>query len=207
MPSYSPDGRHIAFGYASGFEKGTDHCCATSQIYVMDADGRNRRAVTPFASTGDRSEPKWSPDGKQLLFRLEDDGKPDGGRALFIVNVDGSGLRQLTSWATHAGGGADWSAADNLIVFRAVADNEAGIGNFFTIRPDGSALTQITHLTNTVISHRASFSPDGKWIVVGYHTPPSGKTDLYIMRIDGSGVRDFTNTPSISDTAADWGHA
>ena len=47
----------------------------------------------------------------------------------------------------------------------------------------------------------------GNWIIVGHHTGAADKTDLFIMRTDGSGVRNFTNTPQISDTAADWGPA
>ena len=44
-----------------------------------------------------------------------------------------------------------------MIVFRAVEDDEAGKGNFYTIHPDGTGLTQVTQFTDTVISHKVAF--------------------------------------------------
>jgi Tol biopolymer transport system component/DNA-binding winged helix-turn-helix (wHTH) protein len=56
-PHWSPDGRRIAFDYRPGNR---------SQIYVMDADGRNTHVI----SSSDFNEvvPRWSVDGKSLFF-------------------------------------------------------------------------------------------------------------------------------------------
>lgn len=205
-PAYSPDGSQIAFDLAYGpVDEHLDQI-KFAEVYVMNADGTKPRAVTSFAAwAGDTGGPDWSPDGKQILFEhtTTSAGKPPSSRALFVINGDGSGLRQLTDWSLGAGGVPDWSAAANLIAFRAVTDYEEGIGNFYTIHPDGTALTQITHLTNTHISQRADFSPDGKWIVVG-RTGTNNKSDLFVMRTDGSDAHAITNTPEW-DTAPDWG--
>ncbi len=56
-PSWSPDGKRIAF---------TSDRDGNSEIYVMDADGGNQRNLT----NNDRSDedPSWSPDGKRITF-------------------------------------------------------------------------------------------------------------------------------------------
>src|SRR5207245_6158575 len=135
-PSYSPDGRKIAFAFAYGPVDEKLDQIKFAQLYVMNADGTSPHAVTSFAAfSGDASMGVWSPDGKQLLFERGTNkaGKPPSSRALFVINTDGSGLRQLTPWPLHAGGVPGWSAAANLIVFRAVTNDEQGIGNFYTV--------------------------------------------------------------------------
>jgi len=106
--------------------------------------------------------------------------KPAGGRALFIIDLDGSHERQLTPWSAGADGTPDWSST-NLIVFRAVADEESGNGNFFTVHPDGTALTQITHFTDRSSATRSgspltasgSSSPRRRPAAATTSSPPS----------------------------------
>jgi TolB protein len=202
--AFSPDGKYIAAGTYHGDVKGGQ--IQFSEIVVMDADGSHRHEVTKFpAYSGDAGGVAWSPDGKRLVFARSNAGatKPDGGRALFIMDADGSHQRQLTPWTVGAGGTPAWSSKTNLIAFRAVADEEAGIGNFFTIHPDGTSLTQVTHFTDTVISHKVAFSADGKWIVFAKETSP-GNNDIFIAKIDGTDMGAVTNTP-LADSAPDWG--
>src|SRR4051794_18147284 len=52
-PSWSPDATRIA--YQRGYAPDGD-------IYVMDADGRNKQALVDAASSD--SAPSWSPDGR-----------------------------------------------------------------------------------------------------------------------------------------------
>jgi Tol biopolymer transport system component len=202
--AFSPDGKHIAAGTYHGHVKAGE--IQFSDIVVLDADGSHRHQVTKYpAYSGDAGGVAWSPDGKRLVFARSNAGatKPDGGRALFIVDVDGRHQRQLTPWTVDAGGTPDWSSRTNLIAFRAVADEESGIGNFFTIHPDGTSLTQVTHFTDTVISHKVGFSPDGHWIVFAKETT-SGNNDVFIAKVDGTDMRAETNTP-LADSAPDWG--
>jgi Tol biopolymer transport system component len=202
--AFSPDGKYIAAGTYHGDV--TSDQIKFSEIVVMDADGSHRHEVTKFpAYSGDAGGVAWSPDGKRLVFARSNAGatKPDGGRALFIMDADGSHQRQLTPWAVGAGGTPDWSSKTNLIAFRAVADEESGIGNFFTIHPDGTSLTQVTKFTDTVISHKVGFSRDGQWIVFAKETAP-GNNDVFIAKIDGTDMRAVTNTP-LADSAPDWG--
>jgi TolB protein len=62
-------------------------------IFVIGADGRGLRQVTPWRlDAGDH--PDWSPDGRRILFRA-----PEhffAGSNLWTVRPDGTGLKQLT---------------------------------------------------------------------------------------------------------------
>ena len=210
---FSPDGTRIAFinargqvaqGGTHGLPVGSDQL-EFSSVVVMDADGGNRNEVTHDAAfTGDLGGVAWSPDGKQLVYSRWNSGaaNPPKGRALFIIDVDGRNQRQLTPWDIGASGTPDWSAATDLIVFRKVADEEAGVGNFFTIRPDGTALTQITDFTETVISHKVGFSTDGLWVVFA-KTATNGRNDVFIANTDGSRLQQVTNAAQ-ADSSPDW---
>ena len=86
-PSWSPDGKRIAFT-ADRSDREWNR-----QIYVMDADGGNQRRLTqnPFKDWN----PSWSPDGKRIAFvsNRED----DGNREIFVINTNGDNPRNLTN--------------------------------------------------------------------------------------------------------------
>ena len=56
-PSFSPDGRHLAF---------VSERDGNAEIYVMDSDGSNPRRLTDH-SAADFS-PSFSPDGRHIVF-------------------------------------------------------------------------------------------------------------------------------------------
>jgi TolB protein len=74
-PTFSPDGRRIAF---------VSTRAGPPQIYVMAADGTDQELLAPFdyGATGSSNAPEWSPDGSPQLF---------------LVDVAGRRVRQLTS--------------------------------------------------------------------------------------------------------------
>ena len=81
-PSWSPDGKHIAFARAG----------RNREIYVIDADGGNQRNLTnnPFS---DR-DPSWSPDGKRIAFVST----RDGNREIYVIDAEGAQqTRRLTN--------------------------------------------------------------------------------------------------------------
>ena len=80
--TWSPDGSRIAVVYGKG---------NLTDIYVMDPDGISN-VVRLTANKSSNNNPSFTPDGQQLLFSSNMNGNLD----LYIINVDGSNLIQLT---------------------------------------------------------------------------------------------------------------
>lgn len=203
-PAWSPNGKAIAFSRAWGPVQ--DDWIKFNDLFVMNASGKGLRQITrittskPFsAGVGGSS---WSPDGKQLVFEVENSprGRPANSRALFVVDDDGSDLRQLTPWSLNAGDRPDWSPDGDLILFKAPAKGQHG--NLYTIKPDGSGLEQLTRYPAPRAVFSGSFSPDGNWIT--FSRGP-GYPGVFVMRANGTGVRQVTRGGY--HVAPDWGPA
>ena len=64
------------------------------------------------------SAPAWSPDGRQIAFESDLDGDPE----IFVMNADGSGVRQLTHNTIWDEGPA-WAPDGTKLAFSSGADN------------------------------------------------------------------------------------
>lgn len=199
-PAWAPSGKEVA--YARGWGGVRNGQIKFADIYMMNEGGTGARRVTRVTAAKPFSanvvHPAWSPEGKQLVFSVETTatGEPANSLALFVVNADGSGLRQLTPWSLNAGDRPDWSPDGKLILFRAPAKNDRG--NLYTVNPDGSGLRQLTHYPANVVA-TGSFSPDGEWITF------AKSANVFVMRADGTGARQISH--GISAWAPDWGPA
>ena len=171
-PAPSPDGRRVA--YLDMMEDG---------IWVADLATGARQRV----SSGEEldMQPAWSPDGTRLAFVSY----RSGGSDIYVVNADGTGLRNIMPddfpAATYEMQPA-WSPDGTRIVF--ASDREGG-RSLFTIRPDGSGLSRIT-TDATARDDQPSWSPDGTRLVFRRsYSGPGGTAagiDLVIVRADGS---------------------
>ncbi|MBX5479880.1 MAG: PD40 domain-containing protein, partial [Pyrinomonas methylaliphatogenes] len=86
-PTVSPDGRLIAY---TGYDQ-TDDTYIVSKLYLMDADGNNKKVLTPDF---DRSPEElfWAPDGSGIYFTTEDRGTNN----LWFISATGGAPRQIT---------------------------------------------------------------------------------------------------------------
>jgi dipeptidyl aminopeptidase/acylaminoacyl peptidase len=91
--------------------------------------------------------PQWSPDGTRIVFQRKNTrALPQNQTAIYVINADGTGERRVTPWNLRAGDHPDWSPDGRRILFS--SNFEAGpnvSANIYTIRPDGTGLTQLTH--------------------------------------------------------------
>ncbi|MFN2525305.1 MAG: TolB family protein, partial [Actinomycetota bacterium] len=98
FPTWSPDGRKLAFARADA------NSLFEYDIYVVDADGGSPVNLTQTPQYRDW-EPSWSPDGSKIVFRSDRAAPEVVTRPLFdffegdlfIMNADGSDVRPLTS--------------------------------------------------------------------------------------------------------------
>jgi TolB protein len=208
-PGFSPDSKRIAFTQSTGRVRrdpqGGDWI-EHSALTVVNVDGSRRHVIyqgRPFS--GDLNGPTFAPDGKRLAFERAASGfaKPPGRTAVFIINIDGSGLRQLTPWAENDGDHPDWSPDGKWILFHSHVDDAAGQPQIFVIHPDGTGRRQLTHFADGIWVGRSSFSPDGKSIVFAKGRE-SGNVDVFTMHLDGSNVQRVTRS-KLWESAPDWG--
>jgi Tol biopolymer transport system component len=106
-PSWSPDGTKILFDGYRDFN-GSRNCYAVncSEIFVMNADGSNDHPITSDPNRGGIYEsPKWSPDGTKIVTSLPLGTIADSvdlGRAIVVMNADGSNQINLSNRSDHA---------------------------------------------------------------------------------------------------------
>jgi len=81
QPSWSPDGRRIAF---------QAYRTSTWQIWTVNADGSDLKPVT--SSPYDDREPAWSPDGTRIAFSSDRSGNYD----VWVLTLSTGALRQAT---------------------------------------------------------------------------------------------------------------
>jgi TolB protein len=210
-PSFAPDNEHVTFVRATGrlkvFRKLEYEQIEHSAIAIIGVDGTGEREILRLPRyAGDIHYPQISPDGRLIVFERVNSplAKRRFGRALFVMNADGTDLQRITPWKLHAGDGADWAPDSSRLLFRSNVEVDDERSQFYTVRPDGTGMTQISHFR---FSHRrlfsATFSPDGRQIVFA-KADRKGRGDIWIMNADGSDPRPVLQaTPW--DSAPDWG--
>jgi TolB protein len=159
-PAFSPNGRDIVFTSFDERLKGA----LKSAIVIGGSDGRNRRDVVPASSRSGLADPQFSPKGDRILFERLNLGRsrPKDARAIFVVNVDGSGIRRITPWNLSAGD-PEWSPDAKWILFNS-NEHLNKKSQLYVIHPDGTGLKQLTHRRRGTLGASAAFSPDGRWI-------------------------------------------
>ena len=168
-PTWSPDGRWIAFNAPNG---------NFSELRVIRVDGSGERVVASPAGMS-----AWSPDGTKIVFS----GDPFFGTAgLFVVNPDGSGLTPLlgADFADPPGnwlGYPAWSPDGKSIAF--LRANDYMWWPVYVVNADGSS-PRMFEGSGTVME--PSWSPDGTMLAVGHLDRVIGT-----MNADGSGFQAY----------------
>ena len=175
-PSFSPDGTRILF--ANRAAEGP------TSLWTVDTTGENPDLL--YAGPNTIVAADWAPMGNRIAFAMAVD-QPDA-YEVFIMDADGSNLRQLTRGLPGIGGSLDWSPDGKSLLIYAGA---AGDKNIFLVNVDAETAVQLTNGGNNAAS---SFSPDGQWIAFN-SLRNNDQADIFIMRPDGTDVRQVTNDP------------
>jgi serine/threonine-protein kinase len=155
-PALSPDGSRIAVVVES--EAGRD-------IWIKQIGG----PLSRLTLTGENVRPVWSPDGRSVLFALENGG-------LFSMPADGSAPRKPILESRRQLFEGLWSADAKWFIYR-----EGGGGgdsrDIFARRTEGDT-TRVPLLTAPADEYAPALSPDGRWLA--YTTDESGRTEVFV---------------------------
>jgi len=143
QPAWAPDGYRIAFANTVGTSVG-------GGIWIIGSDGTGGARV-PSTMQND-TWPTFSPDGRQIAFVRN----ADRFDRLFVVNVDGTGLRTVTASASVHVQDPEWSPDGTRFAF---SDG----GDLYVVNADGSGLRNLTTDEFSNARH-PSWSPDGSRI-------------------------------------------
>jgi Tol biopolymer transport system component len=183
----SPDGKTIVF---------TSTRSGDLELWTMNTEGNELRQVTN--GLGYDGGAFFSPDGKKLIFRasrpkteaevkeykelLAQGLVAPTEMELFVCNVDGSDLRQIT----HLGK-ANWAPFfhpdGKRVIFSSNHHSQKGYDfQLYMINLDGTGLERITH--NSIFNAFPMFSPDGKHLVFSSNRNNHGTRDTNIFIAD-----------------------
>ena len=142
--AFSQDGQWVAYvSYPEGI------------LWRSKPDGSEKAQLSsppPFAAA-----PRWSPDGKQIVFAQNSPGKP---RRVYLVSADGGSTQQLLPEDPEPLWDPDWSPdGGKILVGGRPADKNSAL----------QVLDLNTHKVSTLPGSRGLFggrwSPDGRYIV------------------------------------------
>ena len=201
-PTVSPDGKRLIFQSDRSGQRA---------LYMSSKTGED---VTVFLDSGD--EPRyadWSPRGDQIVFAANVGGEDD----IFVINVDGTDRRRLTTHPARDGH-PRWSSDGSRVFFnseRVASEPDAprtgeDVVDIFSIRPDGSDLMRHTWCRSEC--SYPSLSSDGTKLLYrrvfwdkGNNGERIRNSEIVVANVDGSEEKNLTKDSSY-DVYPIWSH-
>jgi Tol biopolymer transport system component len=189
-PVWSPDGSLIAFDTQTRYEA---PLFTRVNLFTIAPDGSGLTEL-PLAVGKFNGDPAYSPDGTQISFDQDVGRSAPTVHGIYIADSDGTDPRRLTTglqtikaYDTES----QWSPDGGTIAFTRVKNNRKAA--IFTIRIDGTGLTQLTPYKLDAAS--PDWSPDGDRIAFNsYYDAPGGKAArVFTMRPDGTARKPITS--------------
>lgn len=184
VPGTGDDEAYPAIGRSpkGGYRLAYEHRTFDTNLWTVSVSddhgsgfGRTSTAKPLIFSTRIDSSPQLSPDGSQLAFVSNRNGRLE----IWKSNADGTDEVQLTFLDSEEVGSPRWSPDGQRIVFDALS--EAG-RDIYSIDQTGGP---VRRLTFTGEQERPSYSRDGQWIY--FYSNHSGRNGIWKMRADAAG--------------------
>jgi Tol biopolymer transport system component len=163
-------------------------------VWTMDPDGGRLTNLTA-GSAGAEFAPRWSPDGRKILFttdRTTAANNPEGDVEIFVMNADGSHQKQITA-NIFDDENPTFSPDGRKIVFQRDLDPVRGQSDYeiLVMNANGTGAKQLTKSPG--LDLEPAWSPDGRTIAFSSERDPANEAmDIFAMHPDGSHVRQLT---------------
>ncbi len=205
-PQISPDGKHVCYELS---KTNWDENAFETEIW-MAAAAEPHRAFQLTAGKKSSTSARWSPDGTQLAFLSDRDGK----RQIYLISPEGGEARQISKSET-AIATFRWSPDGKSLAYTAPdaetksqKDRHDKYGDFEVVKAEpvmnhlwllpltGKATAATSGATYSVGGF--SWSPDGTKIAFAATSDPgpgfSGSSDLYVVDTASHAVNRIVNT-------------
>lgn len=180
-PSISPDGRHVAVvhsipSFSGAFPAGS------AVIATVPIEGGPPTWLTEPEIVHD---PRWSPDGAEIVFDGQVPGSSDG---IHVLRVATREVRLvIRSSGRFMADAPAWSPDGSRIVFTGY-DHDAGEQpDLYSITPGGSGLKRLTR-TPDIAERSPDWSPDGSAIVYIASDPENASDTIRLITPDGEAM-------------------
>ena len=160
-PSWSSDGRKIAFVSMRDGDFKTPR-----DIFVMNADGTERRNLTGETALMDNFSPNWSPDGQKIAFDSRRHIAKVTHDDIFVITTDGKELEQLTEDGVSRS--AVYSPDGTKIAY---VSRRGGGANIFLMDSNGRNAVKLTKTPPGV----DNVSPSWLFATGAFAVSPNGK--------------------------------
>jgi TolB protein len=170
FPVWNPDGTKIAYSASSG-------------IYIMDADGKNKEQLVKNDASTSYIFPAWSPEGTKIVFIKNLLGNDNEG-ALYIMDTDGKNQKELAKIAS-SGGHPDWSPDGTKIVFNFGLD-------IFVMDADGKNPRRMQRGFNLLCGLYPEWNPKGT--KVAFSAEKDKNWPIFVMDANGENIKQITKT-------------
>lgn len=175
FPSWAPGGDRLAFDTSYRDENGAH------VIWLMNPDGRNLKDISQHG-VGEWRDPDWSPGGDKLVHLRFLEGV--FGEEVFVMDSTGENAIRLTNNERNDRSPA-WSPDGEWIAWSPIT--ESGHYELWVMRADGSEQQKLLDGGRS-----PSWSPDSERLVFARPASDSRFTALWLVRRDGSGLRQLT---------------
>ncbi|MEZ6097120.1 MAG: M20/M25/M40 family metallo-hydrolase [Pirellulaceae bacterium] len=185
---------------------------------IIEYDFKTKEYKSLTTERGYDAEGSYSPDGSLIAFasnrrgyseKLTDEQQkafeidPAYMMDIYIMNADGSNVRQLTDVPGYDGG-PFFSHDGKKICWRRFAENGA-TAEIFTMNIDGSDQKQLTHMN--AMSWAPYFHPSGKYLIFNTNKLGFDNFELYIVDADGEQAPVRVSSTHGFDGLATWDRA
>lgn len=181
-PDFSPDGNQLLF-----INRKSD---GQTDLWVMDLNTQQARVLyrgPNYAGPNTLVGAAWSPNGHKIAMAMSVIQPYE--YEVFVLDLESDEApRQLPSGLLGIGGSLDWSPDGRYLL---IAAGPPGDKDIFRLDVEAGG---VVRLTSGGDNNSPAYSPDGEWIAFN-SLRNGGQADLYVMRSDGSDLRQLTTDP------------
>jgi Tol biopolymer transport system component len=177
-PTLSPDGSRLLYMVGTW---------TSTRLTVSGLDGSNVQQITDGSSIAWNNH--WSPDGKRIAFTGRNDAK--GELAIFVMNADGTGRRQVSHFPPGAGN-AQWPvwSPDGRQLAIQVNRLQTHDAHIWIVDVQTGDAHKLAAHDQPYLDETPAWFRDGKHIA--FQSNRTGRMEVWVMNADGYGQRQIT---------------